>query len=59
MGPLCPHPHSNHTQKKPMKGTRGISCGPLLTTGPLGQCLSFQMVCPPLCTTTLLLYLLT
>ncbi|CAI9583941.1 unnamed protein product, partial [Staurois parvus] len=34
MGPLCSHPHSNHTQKKPMKGTRGISWGPLLTPGP-------------------------
>ncbi|CAI9539102.1 unnamed protein product [Staurois parvus] len=34
MGPLCPH-HSHHThQKKPMKGTRGISWGPLLTPGP-------------------------
>ncbi|CAI9622609.1 unnamed protein product, partial [Staurois parvus] len=29
------------------KGTRGISCGPLLTRA-LGQCLSFQMVSPPL-----------
>ncbi|CAI9585557.1 unnamed protein product, partial [Staurois parvus] len=34
MGPLCPRPHSNHTPKKPMKGTRGISWGPLLTPGP-------------------------
>ncbi|CAI9555609.1 unnamed protein product [Staurois parvus] len=30
MGPLCPCPHS----KKPIKGTRGISWGPLLTPGP-------------------------
>ncbi|CAI9615841.1 unnamed protein product, partial [Staurois parvus] len=31
MGPPCPCPHS----KKPIKkGTRGISCGPLLTPGP-------------------------
>ncbi|CAI9597259.1 unnamed protein product [Staurois parvus] len=29
------------------KGTRGISWGPLLTPD-LGQCLSFQMVSPPL-----------
>ncbi|CAI9545594.1 unnamed protein product, partial [Staurois parvus] len=29
------------------KGTRGISWGPLLTRA-LGQCLSFQMVSPPL-----------
>ncbi|CAI9535230.1 unnamed protein product, partial [Staurois parvus] len=29
------------------KGTRGISWSPLLTLGP-GQCLSFQMVSPPL-----------
>ncbi|CAI9571408.1 unnamed protein product, partial [Staurois parvus] len=36
---LKPHP------KKPMKGTRGISWGPLLT---LGQCPSAQMVSPPL-----------
>ncbi|CAI9550090.1 unnamed protein product [Staurois parvus] len=34
MGPLCPHPHSNHIQKKPIKGTRGISWCPLLTPGP-------------------------
>ncbi|CAI9584720.1 unnamed protein product [Staurois parvus] len=34
MGPLCPCPHSKHTQKKPIKGTRGISWGPLLTPGP-------------------------
>ncbi|CAI9594264.1 unnamed protein product [Staurois parvus] len=30
MGPLCPRPHS----KKPMKGARGTSWGPLLTPGP-------------------------
>ncbi|CAI9593835.1 unnamed protein product [Staurois parvus] len=41
---LKPHP------KKPLKGTRGISWGPLLTPGPLGQCPSFQMVSPPLVT---------
>ncbi|CAI9549429.1 unnamed protein product, partial [Staurois parvus] len=35
MGPLCPCAHSKHTQKKkPIKGTRGISWGPLLTPGP-------------------------
>ncbi|CAI9535511.1 unnamed protein product, partial [Staurois parvus] len=34
MWPLCPHPHSKNTQKKPMKGTRGISWGPLMTLGP-------------------------
>ncbi|CAI9552297.1 unnamed protein product, partial [Staurois parvus] len=33
MEPLCPHPHSNHTQKA-MKGTRGMSWGPLLSPGP-------------------------
>ncbi|CAI9597778.1 unnamed protein product [Staurois parvus] len=32
------------------KGTRGISWGPLLTPGPW-QCLSFQMVSPPLAIT--------
>ncbi|CAI9533408.1 unnamed protein product [Staurois parvus] len=41
----------NHTQttpkKKPMKGTRGILWGPLLTRA-LGQCPSFQMVSLPL-----------
>ncbi|CAI9607261.1 unnamed protein product [Staurois parvus] len=34
MGPLCPHPHSKPHPKKPMKGTRGMSSGPLLTPGP-------------------------
>ncbi|CAI9593449.1 unnamed protein product [Staurois parvus] len=34
MGSLCPSPHSKHTQKKPIKGTRCISWGPLLTPGP-------------------------
>ncbi|CAI9598722.1 unnamed protein product [Staurois parvus] len=29
MGPPCPRPHP----KKPIKGTRGISWGPLLTPG--------------------------
>ncbi|CAI9568619.1 unnamed protein product, partial [Staurois parvus] len=38
---LKPHP------KKPMKGTRGISWGPLLTRV-LGQCPSSRMVSPPL-----------
>ncbi|CAI9544192.1 unnamed protein product [Staurois parvus] len=45
MGPLSPCPNS----KKPIKkGTRGISWGPPLTPGPLGQCPSFQMVSPTL-----------
>ncbi|CAI9591049.1 unnamed protein product [Staurois parvus] len=43
MGPLCPHPHS----KKPMKGTRGIPWGPLLTLGPRAVP-STRMVSPPL-----------
>ncbi|CAI9580003.1 unnamed protein product [Staurois parvus] len=34
MGPLCPRPHPKKPMKKPMKGTRGISWGPLLTPGP-------------------------
>ncbi|CAI9538928.1 unnamed protein product, partial [Staurois parvus] len=35
MGPLCPCPHSKHTQKSLLKkGTRGILWGPLLTPGP-------------------------
>ncbi|CAI9598951.1 unnamed protein product [Staurois parvus] len=44
MGPLCPRPHSIHTQKKPMEGTRGISWGPLLTPGPqaVPECLNGQ-----------------
>ncbi|CAI9578259.1 unnamed protein product [Staurois parvus] len=42
---LKPHP------KKPMKGTRGISWGPLLTPA-LRQCLSFKMVSPPCSTVT-------
>ncbi|CAI9570029.1 unnamed protein product, partial [Staurois parvus] len=33
MGPLCPCPNSKKPMKKPMKGTRGISSGPLLTPG--------------------------
>ncbi|CAI9604581.1 unnamed protein product, partial [Staurois parvus] len=43
---LKPHP------KKPIKGTRGISWGPLLTRV-LGQRPSFQMVSPPLLLTIL------
>ncbi|CAI9602554.1 unnamed protein product, partial [Staurois parvus] len=34
MGRLSPWPHSKHTQKKPIKGTRRIYIGPLLTPGP-------------------------
>ncbi|CAI9592100.1 unnamed protein product, partial [Staurois parvus] len=34
MGPLCPRPTLNPHPKKPLKGTRGISWGPLLTPGP-------------------------
>ncbi|CAI9601159.1 unnamed protein product, partial [Staurois parvus] len=34
MGALCPRPHPKKPMKKPMKGTRGISWGPLLTPGP-------------------------
>ncbi|CAI9577854.1 unnamed protein product [Staurois parvus] len=35
MGPLCPCPHSTTPKKAYEKGTRGISWGPLLTSGPL------------------------
>ncbi|CAI9573348.1 unnamed protein product [Staurois parvus] len=34
MKPLCPRPHRKKPMKTPMKGTRGISWGPLLTPGP-------------------------
>ncbi|CAI9587328.1 unnamed protein product [Staurois parvus] len=34
MGPLCPCQHPKKPMKKPMKGTRGISWGPLLALGP-------------------------
>ncbi|CAI9583037.1 unnamed protein product, partial [Staurois parvus] len=34
MGPLCHCPPPKKPMKKPMKGTRGISWGPLLTPGP-------------------------
>ncbi|CAI9617408.1 unnamed protein product, partial [Staurois parvus] len=44
MGPLCPRPHLKKPMKKPMKGTRGISWGPLLTPGPraVPECLNGQ-----------------
>ncbi|CAI9602979.1 unnamed protein product, partial [Staurois parvus] len=34
MGPLVSSPTLKPHQKKPMKGTRGISWGPLQTLGP-------------------------
>ncbi|CAI9532514.1 unnamed protein product, partial [Staurois parvus] len=37
MGPLCPSPRSKPHPKKPMKGTKGISWGPLLPPGPSGS----------------------
>ncbi|CAI9594339.1 unnamed protein product, partial [Staurois parvus] len=44
MGPLCPCPNS----KKPMKRAPGASHGAPYRPWALGQCPSFQMVCPPL-----------
>ncbi|CAI9602925.1 unnamed protein product, partial [Staurois parvus] len=41
MGPMCPCPNS----KKPMKKVPGASHG---APTALGQCLSLQMVSPPL-----------
>ncbi|CAI9609806.1 unnamed protein product, partial [Staurois parvus] len=37
MGPLCPRPQSNHTQKKPMKRYQGHLMGPPTEPGPLGS----------------------
>ncbi|CAI9588410.1 unnamed protein product, partial [Staurois parvus] len=44
MGPLCPRPHTKKPMKKPLKGTRGTSWGPLLSQGPraVPECLNGQ-----------------
>ncbi|CAI9613029.1 unnamed protein product, partial [Staurois parvus] len=47
MGPPVSSPTLKPHPKKPMKGTRGISWGPLLTPGPR-TVPKFPMVSPPL-----------
>ncbi|CAI9540405.1 unnamed protein product, partial [Staurois parvus] len=50
MRPLCPCPHPKKPMKKPMKGTRGISWGTLLSPGPraLPECLHGQSAPGPI-----------